>query len=926
MATQIACATARRQRGTFALMAVVFLLAVVAYAVRLGLDESQTTTYDAMLASQDLQALLLADAATERAVAQLRMAFPSPTNGLMRSEDCALFASGSYSLGAGSYSYLSATTYPAGCSTTSASLGCQSCFITVEGNAGAAKRTVALNVAYDKGDGVTGSGTSIKLKLSLPSSPSLALMNMAWRVQMKKGSTSDIAIATATTGTQLWNIPMPNSNPLLGSLGSYLYANAGDYTLQDSLSTVRTYAAVAAIIDQNCGAPVYTFDSDTQSWTAAGNSTLTWVSGGYARLSVGTGTPHGMNSPATSFSGYKCDTVTVKLRRPNVSTAGWYGALQWTTAAAPQFGAANMVRVAQPASWGTTGSPTTHTLVFVLSGETNWTQQTITGIRFVPGTIPVAGATPAHTFEIDSIEIKPFSSTTSIAESVFAPNPVSNNPPRTSGTTTIGLAGGSKDRVSNGLTAGWCPVDSNVIAFAYSEYSAGATLPATAGAQILLGNTADSGTYALPAGNLQLKRVTGRLSYDGTLGSEIYTGSAPQWSISPVYAAAGSTTIYVPGGVLNQTVPAQETTRFQTGDPVQISQGTGAFPANTYVSSIGAKSFVVSEAPTTQLGYMVTVGSIAGNVITVSSADAAKVNVNDRIAVGGTGASGAGSASAAFPAGTYVMWKPSTTTFVVSNRPTGTLSANDTLIGSGYAASAAMAANPYQFIGNSTSSTTTVTASTADVAAVNVGDRVVVQTGTGSFASGTYVIAKPSSTTFTVSATPSVALSGTNRITSTPALGPYLFTAASTSSATTVTASATDVARVNVGDVVAVQSGTGSFANGTYVTAKPTSTTFTVSQTPGTALSAAVIVAGGAPGGGTTASSALWMYFNSGNTPYKLVSSTALAAPDDWVGGFACFKGVYYCEQGVTKNADGSDKSCNVPGLAVRPDTWLQDF
>jgi hypothetical protein len=62
----------------------------------------------------------------------------------------------------------------------------------------------------------------------------------------------------------------------------------------------------------------------------------------------------------------------------------------------------------------------------------------------------------------------------------------------------------------------------------------------------------------------------------------------------------------------------------------------------------------------------------------------------------------------------------------------------------------------------------------------------------------------------------------------------YTSTGAAASSGTTITVGSTT--GLQVGMVVEVLSGTGSFATGTLVTAIPTSTTFTVSQAPLVAL------------------------------------------------------------------------------------------
>lgn len=132
----------------------------------------------------------------------------------------------------------------------------------------------------------------------------------------------------------------------------------------------------------------------------------------------------------------------------------------------------------------------------------------------------------------------------------------------------------------------------------------------------------------------------------------------------------------------------------------------------------------------------------SGAVITVSST--ASVNVGQVMTmITGTGTLGAGI--------TTVIAVNSATTFTISVAPSVALSGTNTFILSGGGV-------VYTSAAGATSSGSVVTVTTT--ANLAVGMMVIVTAGTGTFASATRVTVINSATTFTVSASPSVALSG----------------------------------------------------------------------------------------------------------------------------------------------------------------------
>lgn len=148
---------------------------------------------------------------------------------------------------------------------------------------------------------------------------------------------------------------------------------------------------------------------------------------------------------------------------------------------------------------------------------------------------------------------------------------------------------------------------------------------------------------------------------------------------------------------------------------------------------------------------------------------------------------------------------------------------------------------PQFFNGTNTSTGAVITV--ASTANVNVGQVMTMITGTGTLAAGvTTVISVNSGTTFTVSQAPSVALAGTNTFILSGGGTVYTSAAGATSSGTTVTVGSTT--NLQVGMMVMVTAGTGTFASATRVVTIPSATTFTVSTAPSVALSggASVVV------------------------------------------------------------------------------------
>lgn len=146
---------------------------------------------------------------------------------------------------------------------------------------------------------------------------------------------------------------------------------------------------------------------------------------------------------------------------------------------------------------------------------------------------------------------------------------------------------------------------------------------------------------------------------------------------------------------------------------------------------------------------------------------------------------------------------------------------------------------PFYYIASASSSGTTV--SVSSTAGLYVGMTVAVVSGTGEFQANTTITAISAGVSFTVSSSPSVALS--SAAIKAYLVGNYVSASTASSSGTTITVGTT--AKLYPGMSISVTGGTGAFPSNTYVASITNGTTFVSSQAPSTPLSSAEIT--GAP-------------------------------------------------------------------------------
>lgn len=243
----------QRQRGAFTYLAILLLLVVVATSMRFLLSAAEANNYAAVIHSQSLQALMLADSGVEIALAKIRNAGPlSCTNSAMPS---GALGAGSYSLAT---SQISSMAVASSCNGLLTSKGCR---IQTQANVGATTRTVNLDVAYCSPTeaGTTGFGgysSVITQKITPYQANSVVVSNLSFRRKLDSGGPNTSANSCTQSGTysgsctQGWSIQSSSGLNSVGGRGVIATTTSiGDYNVNQTLLADRNYVAVGAIFE-----------------------------------------------------------------------------------------------------------------------------------------------------------------------------------------------------------------------------------------------------------------------------------------------------------------------------------------------------------------------------------------------------------------------------------------------------------------------------------------------------------------------------------------------------------------------------------------------------------------------------------------------------------------------------------------------------
>jgi hypothetical protein len=401
-----------RQRGAFAFLAMSLLLVVIAFAIRLLLGMSQTTSYDSPLAAQSVKAAMLAESGVEKALTSLRLAGLNSSGIYFDATECSATkigggSMGPFSLGDGTFEYTTLSPGPSGCGSALPNT-CSACTIQVVGKVGQTSRTIDFAVGFQNSQGITGFGKNITQKIATTAAPTAVVFNLSYRRLMAGGGGGQATVTPCAGCNTLWNIESSSGSPSIGGEAIYSQlASAGSHTVTQTLDLARNYAEVGAVLEQNPGSTLGLVGS--YSSTSGGNGTNT------VGLS-GTNSGETTNGASTSTSwcyggdtlifGYSArsssatDTLTsvtfgnapalTRIQRQGGYDQDIYSEL-WYVYNAPFFSAA-----------GATSSGTTITVADTtgLAAGTRLAVQAGTG-RFAAGTT-VTSITSATTFEVSA--------------------------------------------------------------------------------------------------------------------------------------------------------------------------------------------------------------------------------------------------------------------------------------------------------------------------------------------------------------------------------------------------------------------------------------------------------------------------------------------------------------------------------------------
>ncbi len=245
-----------RQRGAFAIAAVLMLVIVVAASLRFMLAVAESNSSVTLAHLQSTKALLAADSGIESMLSKMRKNGPlscGPAN----------FPGGT--LDGASYAALSAATVTdlpvsQACNGLQLAYGCRG---QVQASVGSSTRTVNVDIAYcsPTNAGVTGFGgyTTDIVQTIYPYQPnSVVFSNLAFRRKLDWGGPNTSATTCNQTGivtgscAQGWSIESSSGLNSVGGRGVIATtATVGNYAVVQKLGADRNYVATGAIFEGN---------------------------------------------------------------------------------------------------------------------------------------------------------------------------------------------------------------------------------------------------------------------------------------------------------------------------------------------------------------------------------------------------------------------------------------------------------------------------------------------------------------------------------------------------------------------------------------------------------------------------------------------------------------------------------------------------
>ncbi len=245
-----------RQRGAFAIFAVLMLVIVVAVALRFMLAVAESNSSATLSHLQGAKALLAADSGIEALLAKLRKGGPL---------NCSAGQVPAGTLDGASYAALAAATVSnmAVAKSCNGLLLAKGCRGQVQGAVGASTRTVSVDIAYCSPTeaGVTGFGgytTDIVQVIYPYQANAVVFSNLAFRRKLDWGGPNTDATSCRQTGTysgtcaQGWSIQSSSGLNSVGGRGVIATTTTvGNYAVTQNLAADRNFVATGAIFEGN---------------------------------------------------------------------------------------------------------------------------------------------------------------------------------------------------------------------------------------------------------------------------------------------------------------------------------------------------------------------------------------------------------------------------------------------------------------------------------------------------------------------------------------------------------------------------------------------------------------------------------------------------------------------------------------------------
>ncbi len=281
-----------RQQGMVTVLAVIFLITAVIFALSQTLNITGSNSIDNSQQMDSTAAFFLAESGVERAQATITSAaeggsYTEATCCILGQPSCLTtggLPSGNINLGRGFFQYTSALSTPELCGRLNPS--CTDCTVTVQGTIGSSSRSIRTQLLTTETQGVAGHGAAFNLNLTSTADESGAFTNLAYRAK-DAGGGGNASVSScntivppdgeSTACASLWNLVGTGASNVSG-MGVYdEVPTIGVYNILYLLSAPRHFALIGILLNPTSGRSVGnvgSYGADTGSNRTASTSRI----------------------------------------------------------------------------------------------------------------------------------------------------------------------------------------------------------------------------------------------------------------------------------------------------------------------------------------------------------------------------------------------------------------------------------------------------------------------------------------------------------------------------------------------------------------------------------------------------------------------------------------------------------------------------